>query len=261
MPLIFCFSRRVVSCGLLLVALVGSAWGCTKSLRWHDDPPYSFRTSDGTITGVHVEIAREVMHRLGCEVELLDMPFARAITELQLGRLDVLPGVNKRPEREAFARFSVADPYATRSLLFLRRGTTDRVNGLNLRELVQGGFRLGAQFGVMYSRDYGAILQDKILAARVQLGSSRQGLWQALVHERFDGLIADELTAAYELRVQGLSDKVEASRLVVSDVAAYTAFSKRTVDAEFVARYDAALLALHKDGTLSKILDRYGFKH
>ncbi|MBH9553277.1 substrate-binding periplasmic protein [Inhella gelatinilytica] len=248
---------------LALWALMGggSALACVKSVRWHNDPPYSYRGADGEITGLQVELARAVLQRLGCRMALVDMPFARALTELEAGRLDILPGAFQRPDREAFAHFSTVLLMQSRNLLFARKAAWSPATQIrDLEALVSGSFRLGAQIGVVYGEPYQALLQKPALAAKIQFGASRMGLWQMLARGRIDGLIADEATAVYELQLLGLTDQVVATDLAVSNDGAGSAFSRRSVSAEFVHRYDQALQAMQREGSLQTLLLRYGLR-
>ena len=131
--------------GLLLPALAAA---CVKSLRWNEDPPYSMRLANGEIGGLQVELHRAVLKRLGCKAVLVEMPFARALAELQLGRLDLLPGTFDRPERRAFARFS-QPVLKVRNLLYLRQADLERSQGKDLATLVAEGWQLGVQVGVI----------------------------------------------------------------------------------------------------------------
>lgn len=196
---------------------------------------------------------------MGCQVRLLDMPFARALLELEAGRLDLLPGTFARPERQRYAHFT-QPVLRSRNLLYVPVADPPRLQGRDLAQLVADGLRLGAQVGVMYGPSYAELLRKPELAAKVVMVPRRSGLWQMLARGRIDGLIADEATAAHELRELGLSEQIQSSGLVVSEEAAGHAFSKRSTDADFVARYEATLEAMRKDGSLAQLLARYGLK-
>lgn len=242
---------------LALAGLAGAATpGCEKKLRWNDDPPYSMRLPGGTIGGLQLDISVEAMRRLGCTVRLVEMPFARALVELEHGELDVLTGAFRRPEREAYAWFS-APVLQSRNMLYVRRSDAARWHFNSLLELRNSPFRLGAQIGVVYGPDYATLMQDSAYARSVSKVSSRQGLWQMLARGRIDGVIADELTAEFELAGLKLSDKVIKTTVVVSDEPAPTAFSKRSTDAGFVERYNSAIESMRRDGSLQRITQQY----
>jgi polar amino acid transport system substrate-binding protein len=245
---------------LLLVALLSlppPAGACVKTLRWNEDPPYSMRLADGSIAGVNIELHRSLLQRLGCKVELVEMPFARALTELQLGRLDLLPGAFDRPERRAFALFS--QPLVqVRNLLYVRQGDLARTQGKSLANLVAEGWRLGVQIGVVYGQDYADLLKDPAAVAKLQSVPRRSSLWLMLDRGRVDAVPADELSAAHELGSLSLQGRIVASPLVLSTEGVGTAFNKRSHDEGFVQRFDAALLAMKADGSYAALLRRYG---
>lgn len=239
---------------LTLPALSGA---CVKTLRWNEDPPYSMRLADGRIGGLYVELHQALLQRLGCKAELQEMPFARALTELQLGRLDLLPGTFDRPERRGYALFSqVLVP--VRNLLYVRQGDLPRTQGKTLVALLANGLRLGVQVGVIYGPSYAELLKDPTAAARLQTAPKRGSLWLMLDRGRVDAVPADELSASYELGALGLASRVVASGLVLSTEAAGTAFSRRGNDEAFVQRFDAALQAMKADGSYAALLRRYG---
>ena len=80
------------------VALVASffpflAWAeCVKTVRWYDDAPYAFKGADGQPAGIAVDLAAAALKTLHCQTSFVEMPWARALLELQAGRLDLLPG-------------------------------------------------------------------------------------------------------------------------------------------------------------------------
>lgn len=246
-------------CLLALCWQTAAAQPCVKSVRWHEDPPFSHKLPGGEIVGLQVELHRAVLQRMDCRMVLLDMPFARALVELEAGRLDLLPGTFARPERQIYAHFSQA-PLTSRNLLYVRKAELARWREQGLLPLVSEGFRLGAQIGVVYGPAYADLMHQPELAAKVIKAPQRSGLWQMLARQRIDGLIADEASADHELRELGLQEQIQPSGLVVSNEAVGTAFSKRSTSAEFVARFNTTLDAMRRDGSLAQLLERYGLK-
>lgn len=251
--------HALLTCLLILPAMLAPsvAAACVKSLRWNEDPPYAMRLADGRVGGLQVELHRELLRRLGCRVELVEMPFARALTELQLGRLDLLPGAFDRPERREFAWFSQA-LIQVRNLLYVRPVDLPRLQGKTLPTLVAEGWRIGVQVGVVYGPGFAELLKDPVAAAKLHPVPRRHSLWLMLERGRLDAVPADELSAAHELGNMALQDRVVASTLVLSNEAAGTAFSRRSTDQAFVQRFDAELLAMKADGSYAAMLKRYG---
>lgn len=250
--------RQRLLLALLLALLPGLAGAaCEKTLRWDDDPPFSMQTADGAVVGIDIEINRAVLARLGCQTKLHKLPWARALKELELGRLDILPGAFRRPEREAYAHFSGPVLPPSRNILFMHPQAIQRWPATRLLDLQHTDFRLGAQTNVAYGADYQQLMSEPAFAARVSMGTNRTNLWRMMGKGRIDGVIADEHTGAYEIQQLGLGEKIKATAMVVSIEAAEVAFSKLSTDADFVQAYADALRELVVDGRYERIVQRY----
>ncbi|WP_184590274.1 substrate-binding periplasmic protein [Pseudomonas nitroreducens] len=241
--------------GLALLAAPLAA--CEKTLRWDDDPPFSMQLPDGRIGGLYVELNREVLERLGCQVRMVKLPWARALRELEQGRLDVLPGAFRKPEREVYAWFSGTVLPPSRNILFVRRDLPQRDSLQQLSDLPGSDFRLGAQIDVSYGEPYRQLMADPDFAARVFFNPSRSNLWHMVDKGRIDGIIADEHSGQYELQQLGLGGNIGPTPVVVSAESAEVAFSKRTQDEDFVRRYAQTLKMLVDEGEDRRILAHY----
>lgn len=249
---------RIFIAGLLLAAcgVATAAQPCLLTQRWNEDPPYSMRLASGEVTGINVELVRTALARMDCKVRMLEMPFARALTELEAGRLDILPGALRRPEREAFAHFAVAI-WHSRNVLFAHVEAKAIWPQRRLAEIRASGFRLGVQLGVSYGPEYAELSRDPSFMRALERSGSRRNLWQMVKLRRIDGVIADETTARHELAQLGLQDLVRMTDVVVSDESSGFAFSKKTVDAAFVKRFDEITEAMQKDGSYQAIVQRF----
>jgi polar amino acid transport system substrate-binding protein len=250
--------RQCLFAAPLLVLLPALAVAnCQKTLRWADDPPFSMRAEDGSVVGIYVDANREVLERLGCEVRLRKLPWGRALKELEIGRLDILPGAFKRPEREVYAHFSGTILPPSRNILFMHRLALARWPISQLLALQHSDFRLGAQINVSYGADFEHLMRNQAWAERVFMSANRLNLWRMMGKGRIDGVIADENTGAYEIHQLGLQSEIKPSNVVVSSEAAEVAFSKKTTDSVFVQAYADALRELVASGSYARIVQRY----
>lgn len=250
--------RRRSALVLLLVLLPGLAGAaCEKTLRWDDDPPFSMQAEDGAVVGIYVDVNRAALERLGCQTKLRKLPWARALKELELGRLDILPGAFRRPEREVYAHFSGSVLPPSRNRLFMHSQAMQRWPVMRLLELQHTAFRLGAQINVAYGADYQQLMNDPAFVARVSTVATRTNLWRMVDKGRIDGVIADENTGAYEIQQLGLGEQIKPTAVVVSSDAAEVAFSKHSADPDFVQAYADALRELVVDGSYERIVQRY----
>lgn len=229
---------------------------CDITLRWDDDPPY-FMVKEDEVVGIDADLVREAMERLGCSLSLEKLPWARALRELRAGRVDMLSGAYRTPEREQYAHYSEVVGLVSPNILFVRRSDKGNFEFSGLRALLESGFRLGAQIDVSYSDEYSALVQSPAYEENIQYLSRRESLWKMLARHRVDGVVASQLTGLYEIQELGLSDAVTPSSLVVSNKPAYFVFSKASVGSEFVADFDLVLQSMLDDGTFAAIVNRY----
>jgi polar amino acid transport system substrate-binding protein len=253
-PLRLCLPAALVWLGLWPAAAVAH---CEKTLRWDDDPPFSMQLPNGDIIGIDVELNRSVLEHMGCHVRMRKLPWARALRELKQGRLDVLPGTFRLPERAEYAYFSGTILPASRNILFLSLHALPEWRVARLTELQETSFRLGAQIGVYYGADFEQVMEDTDFFTRVIFQTRRDSLWRMLGKGRVDGVIANEHTGVYETHLLGLDSLIRPTKVVVSNEASEVAFSKLTTDPEFVERYRVTLRQMVSDGSYQRILQRY----
>ena len=181
--------------GMALAGPAGAAGACEVRARWNDDPPYAMRLADGRLSGLNVELVELTLARMGCRARWVELPWARALVELEAGRLDLLPGGFRRPEREAFA-FFVAQHELSRNRLFVRQADRVRVGGATrLGEVPWPGMRLGVQIGVVYGPEYAGLMMQSEFRSRLTQATTRRSLWQMLELGRVDGVLASEASA------------------------------------------------------------------
>ncbi|WP_395746222.1 transporter substrate-binding domain-containing protein [Prosthecobacter sp.] len=81
-------------------------------------PPFEFKDEHGQITGVDIEVGREIARSLGKEVEFRNINFDGLITALRTGSIDlVISALSITPERRKSIDFS--EPYVKTGLAVL----------------------------------------------------------------------------------------------------------------------------------------------
>jgi polar amino acid transport system substrate-binding protein len=176
--------------------------------------------------------------------------------ELEAGRVDMVPGVLPRPERERFARFSLPG-VRTRNLVFLRSDLDPGLRIATLDELRASDLRVGVERGTAYRDDLKARLARPGMERRLEEASSLTGLLRMLQMQRIDAFVADEYSAAFQAQQLGLASAIRASALVIDNDAPVFAFSRRSVAPDVVERFNAALEALRRDGSLKRLESQF----
>jgi len=237
-------------------SLAAIAGECVRTVRWNNDRPYSYRNDDGVIRGIYADLMREVLQRMGCQTRFVELPWARALVELESGQLDVLPGAFKTPERERFAHFS-RPINRSPNVIFLSKAAAARYRINRLSDLIGTDFRLGAMIKVSYGVEFETLIKNPEFVARIETVTHRRGGWQMIDANRIDGMIADEITGLIELDEMKLSATVVNSRVVVSGDPAMVALSKHTTTPEFVRRFNRTFGDMLNDGSYRKIFESH----
>lgn len=248
---------RVLVAWLLGLLIGGSAAACELRMRWNDDPPYLMRDAGGRVTGLYAELLGATAQRMGCRLTWVEMPWARALRELEAGRIDILAGGLRLPEREAYAHF-MPQHFVSRNRLYVHESQAPRVAAARrLDDVAAEGLRLGVQVGVVYGPDYARLQAQPAFRALLTQGASRRALWQMLAIGRVDGVIASEASARWELAAAGLQARVRPTAVFVSAGEAQVMLSRRSADAALLQRLREADEALVRDGTHARTVARY----
>jgi polar amino acid transport system substrate-binding protein len=242
-------------CALTLPSAV-RAGDCVKTVRWYDDVPYAFKGADGEVQGFVMDLMREALVRMGCTPRFVEMPWARALVELEAGRLDILPGALKTPERERFAYFSRSINRSP-NVLFVSKAAAEKYRIKNLTDMVGTDFRLGAQIGVSYGPEYVALQSNPAFVERLVPITQRRSAWKMVEAGRLDGMIADEVTGLVELQQLGISQGVVKTKVIVSSESAMVALSRQSVSRGFVDALDRSLNGMLADGRYKQLWEHY----
>lgn len=251
--------KTALAMGALLGALISgsaSAASCVLTMRWTDDPPYTMAPDQQHVEGIHADIIREAMRRQGCSIEFVKLPWARALAELKEGRVQIITGAYRTPEREAFAHYA-ASYLSSPNVLFVRAGDVPFIPAQKLSDLEGRDIRLGVLIGVVYSQEYRLLLEQESFKRLLSFQTEHSSLWKMLDAKRVDGVLADEMTGRFEARELGYGGRFVRHPMTISNDESYPIFSKASVDAAFVERFNETIVAMRQDGTIARVLLAY----
>jgi polar amino acid transport system substrate-binding protein len=246
-------SACLILCALLLA---GRASSCELRMAWKHDPPYQYEDAQQQLTGLEIEVARAALARLECRLVPVELPFARALAELEAGHVDIVPGVLPRPGRERYAHFS-RPGVRTRNLVFLRSSLEPGRRVATLDALQASDLRVGLERGAAYRDLLQARLARPGTERRLEEATSLDALLRMLQMQRVDAIVADEYSTPYAARQLGLGTAIQASPIVIDEDAPVFAFSRLSVPPATVERFDVALEALRRDGSLKRLESRF----
>jgi polar amino acid transport system substrate-binding protein len=213
-------------------------------------PPKSWQ--DGAQPrGYAVDAATEALTRAGYQPVVKLEPWPRAIEDTKAGN-GIITHFSKTPERERLFEFS--DPLVyDRIVVVVRKGR--EFPFASVKDLV--GKRVGVLRGVAYGGDWTAARKGLTLEEDTD-AVARIG---KLVRDRLDAAIVSSGAAGLEIAVhQAGLDRSQFAILSVPilEDPNYLAIAKGPDSAQTMAGINAAIAAMRDDGTVDRIMAKYG---
>lgn len=227
-------------------------------MRTLENPPLAYTDENGLVTGILVDSIREAVRRTGHEVEFRIDPWKRVLLEVAEGNADGAFNAGKTAEREEWGLYHNSVLMNETYVFFSSEPMTLS------RELEEAPeLRVGIQLGYYYGERFDRMLQDPPFRA-LEVAQTIPRSLTLLRADRTDVFIGDLLPTIYYLKELGLEDEIHVVRdkesgkpLVVSTSPTYVAFSRRSVDPDYVQIFDEALKSVKMDGGFDDILSSY----
>ncbi len=216
-------------------------------------PPYMIGADrEGRdVSGIDVDIVREIAKRMNLEIEFIRCPWARCLAMIQSGEADLLSSVWKRPEREAYLLF-FDTPFLDHLPItfYLKKGSGRVVNHYeDLYHLNSIGVLRGAGYFERFDQD------TKLKKQEV---TSQDQLFPMLMNDRFEAMAGYVPTENYRMVEEGYAGKIERARYEFSEKASvYMAISRKSPLADRFDEFNQVNTALANEGVLIRIRDMY----
>jgi polar amino acid transport system substrate-binding protein len=248
-----------IAAGLIMAATAAGRGEAACTLRTAYEPygVYMFTGADGKAAGVDVDLVRAIADELGCVASFPEMPWARALLELENGGLDVTTSASRTPERERFAHFSV--PYRQAQMgIYVRKGESGRYALDGLSGITDAGLRLGIMRGYYYGPEFEALMADPAFARQVDSTVDYETNIRKLLHGRIDGFLVDDIGVMVgALAAYGAEDQVEQHPVLLAGDEFHMMLSRKSVSDSLVTEIDEVLARMEADGRLRQIMDKY----
>jgi polar amino acid transport system substrate-binding protein len=230
---------------------------------WYFWYPYQYeenRRGLHRVTGMDVEIVRELASRTGRTVAYREIPWKEHVESLRTGQLDIAAGATFTEERAEFVHYSEPYRFEENYLFTLRkqRHTWDFINlDQFLRELRRDGQRLAVVEGYVYgdSRVNRFIRDPANAGLLVETPNDQQSL-RLLLEGKVDGFLADRAVGASIVTELGVSKSVLAIPLGIA-MPLHLMFSKATVPPEVVEEFNEAIAGFVGTPSYRNLVGRY----
>ena len=240
---------------LTSIAVNGAAWAQDKVLKVGSTPtgvPFTFLdTKTNTIQGIMVDLVSAIADDAGFKVEIVPSAFSALIPSLTSNKIDIIAAAMYiTPPRQEVVDFSKPIYTYGEGLIVPKSDSKDYVSFEDMK-----GFTVGAQKGTAYVEP----LQKSGLFPEVKIYDNIPAILADVNNGRIQAGFADKPIVAYNLQ-QGLFPKARLVESYKPTLSGSVGIGVRKNDKELLTRIDASLEKLKKNGTVEKILAKWGLK-
>ncbi len=204
--------------------------------------------------GIVRHIIEALAERLQMPIEIRWAPFARRLQWMQSGRLDIMGGLLKRPEREAYIYF-VDPPYVDRNrkIFYVRKGEENRIRSYG--DLY--GMVIGTKFRSRYFPRFDA---DQGLT-KEPVGNVEQN-FRKLLSGRIDAVIYSNRSGGMIVEEMGIADRIGvAPYAYTASNPVYIGISRRSPLMARRAQIEAAVRQMVESGEMAELIEQYHRTH
>lgn len=220
-------------------------------------PPFQFYADDGSLTGIEIDLIRAVGEKIGCTLTILPLPWARIVSSIADGQLEIAMNAIHKPERDGFARFTA--PYLSIEVrLFVRREQAPHLRLEKIEDLLNIAGQIGTVNGYSYGLAFDRLLADSpSLAARIDAARDHQTNLRKLISGRLSGLVGQTVTVMAAARELGMSDRIVGLTPAFDAPDYHLMVSRASVSEDRFQRIDRAVRELRDSGKVEKLVARY----
>ncbi|WP_420411393.1 substrate-binding periplasmic protein [Roseibium sp.] len=202
--------------------------------------PFSFRDTSGEFRGIDVVLIQELFSEIDCEINLVAMPFKRAIIELAAGHIDMMPFASITKKRKAFAHFSSPYRYETAGLI-VRTEDLQRLKINSLQDVIDNNLVLGHEQSAYRGGDFEAFLADPVSRPHIyNVVTTTEGI-RMLETYRIDALVESPAAILAAAEEMGLGSRFAEHPFTLISDPVHFMFSRKSVSQELVDALDLAL--------------------
>lgn len=207
-------------------------------------PPFNFYDDKNQLAGFDVDVAKELAKRLELEPKLVTLRWDGILAGLMAGRYDVIVGsMAITPEREAAVDFT-KPYYVSGAQVFARKDS----------ELAKkGGDLTGAVVGVNLGTTYEVALKKRTDVKDIRTYGGVPEILQDLGLGRIDAFVTDKLVGLHAAKDKG-QPIVPVGEMLFEE---RMGIPVKKGQPELLAALDRALDDMRKDGTYSRLSERW----
>ena len=217
-------------------------------------------TENGVQKGVGLDTLMEMAKRANIKMDVEIIPWVRAVAMVKNGEVDGIFPAARTAEREDYGVFMNRPLYVSVYGIFVKKGNEFKYDDINSLAGKRIGIIAGNLFGDAFEKS-----KKNGLFSVDENGHDVEQNFNKLISGRFDAFVVTSIVGIDTAKRMGILDKITLLPQPLNDgVPQFFFISKKSkiVDKEDVIRsMDNAFTEMIKDGTESKISDKYLAAH
>ncbi len=203
------------------------------------------------MSGVDVEIVKELAKRLNLKLTLSDCPWKRCLRMLEKGEIDIMSGLFKRTDREVYAHF-IEPPYRDKNITAFYTVKSKKHIIQKYDDLLN--FTVGTTRGVAHFPRF-----DEDAKIQKILVTDMDQLFEMLSRNHLDVIIGDEPTYDYFRITKGYSKTTEKTdyKFVNKAEGTYLTLSKKSSFNRQISKFNSTMESMVGDGIIASIYDNF----
>lgn len=239
--------RRFLLSAAGLVAAPGLAFGASAPWRvvgMQEFPPYNYRRQ-GRFIGADVDILNAAARRMGITMQMIPLPWPRALLALDMAEADALFQLTATPKR--IRDWHMIGPLRMTRLVFCVRGNSDIADVPNVDAL--RGRSVGVVRGFTYTRAF-----DSAAFVHHEGSFDDATSLRKLLLKRVDLVLGGEANLRWAIRQLGAEDKLRILPTALAVQPRFVGFSRDPESMRKAQLLQRTLTAMTNEGQISAIL-------
>jgi len=242
------FSKIGVALLLISTSAASAGASLTSVIADTDYPPFYFKTDDGQLAGVSIDVCTAVAAQLGYQLKFVELPFPRVLESLASGKTDMACTLfNTRERAPGLVYTSV--PHAFENIHFIYQASVEPPTLATLSQ-----YAVGDVIGYYYGEHY----RDSHLSQVTHYNNDRL-LVKNFLYRRVAVVVSNPATFRWHAeRINSTNQNWQISPTPLYTGPIYMAFARDKPQAlELASRFTQAVLVFRQTEEYKAILKKY----
>lgn len=218
-----------------------------------DYPPYEM-LENNKVTGMAVDIVKEVFKIINQPIELKLLPWSRTLLFLETGEIDASIEVLKTPDRIHYIDFSNEVLLMETVSFFVLKDSQIEFNG-DFNSLKD--YTLGIRKDFSYGDIFDKAIEEGIFTKLVSQIYDNDRHFHLLNNRSIDIYIGDKYGTFYQYKLSGLTKEIKRLSPDIESTPTYVAFSKKRNLIDVRDEFDSTLKELKLNGKYDLIIKEW----